>query len=265
MNASTHYKICPRCQQKAALEATTCANCCRQYNTKFEPPPLDEKTQFAAAPVLKPLASFDPQPSYQQPMLPPVPPVGVPDTGVNPTMALVLGLVGLLAWIIPLFGLPTSATGLGLGITAYRSGNRGGMVITALVLCSLGLLFGIGNAAVGAYLGVRGELPWQKNRSSFPEPLRAREIMPNPGYQPMPGYQPNPGYHPMPTAPSMPPMPQMPAMPSGQWGPLPPHGFGSPSHPFLRPPVPPPFPAFGHARGDFPRGDFPMPGYQNGR
>lgn len=82
-----------------------------------------------------------------------------PQTGGGMAIAsLVLGLIGLGGWCIPIVGLPLTVIGLVLGIKGLRSPNRG-MAIAGIVLCSLGLLASVVNAAVGAYLGATGQHP----------------------------------------------------------------------------------------------------------
>ncbi|MDF2540675.1 MAG: hypothetical protein K0S47_393 [Herbinix sp.] len=71
--------------------------------------------------------------------------------------SLVLGIIGLLAWCIPLFGLPITIVGLVLGILGLKSIYKG-MAIAGIVLSSLGLLFSLVNSAIGAYLGATGQL-----------------------------------------------------------------------------------------------------------
>ena len=39
----------------------------------------------------------------------------------SPVASLVLGIVGLIAWLIPIFGVPISITGLVFGIRALRT------------------------------------------------------------------------------------------------------------------------------------------------
>jgi hypothetical protein len=52
------YKLCPRCQTPAALDAATCAQCGRQYRTQFVPP--EEQTQvFNAPPMYQPPAAVN--------------------------------------------------------------------------------------------------------------------------------------------------------------------------------------------------------------
>jgi hypothetical protein len=63
------------------------------------------------------------------------------------TWALVLGLASLFAWLLPILGLPVSATGLGLGVAGQQSSRRG-MAIIAIVLASIGLVLTIVNAGL---------------------------------------------------------------------------------------------------------------------
>jgi hypothetical protein len=74
----------------------------------------------------------------------------------KPVASLVLGILGLLTWIIPLLGLPVSITGLVFGINALKR-VRKGMAVAGVVLCSIGLLLGALNFAWGAYLGATGQ------------------------------------------------------------------------------------------------------------
>jgi len=76
----------------------------------------------------------------------------------KPVASLVLGIVGLLAWFIPLFGFPITVTGLILGILSLK-GARRGMAIAGVVMCVIGLLLTIINGAMGAYLGATGQHP----------------------------------------------------------------------------------------------------------
>jgi hypothetical protein len=69
------------------------------------------------------------------------------------TWAFVLGLASLVAWILPILGLPVSATGLGLGVAGQRSSRRG-LAIVAIVLASIGLVLTIVNAGLGFYQAV---------------------------------------------------------------------------------------------------------------
>lgn len=69
--------------------------------------------------------------------------------------SLVLGLVGLLAWCLPLVGFPVTIVGLVMGILGIKKGGRG-MAIAGIVLSSITLLMTIFNSALGAYFSVMG-------------------------------------------------------------------------------------------------------------
>lgn len=69
----------------------------------------------------------------------------------------ILGLFGLVAWCIPLLGLPINITGLVLSIKG-RTSSHGGLAIAGIVLSGIGLLLTVINAAWGAYLGATGQL-----------------------------------------------------------------------------------------------------------
>jgi hypothetical protein len=80
-----------------------------------------------------------------------------PSGGGKAIWSLCLGLFGLLAWLLPIIGLPVTITGLVLGIKSVN-GPRKGMATAGIVLCIIGLVLSTGNAALGAYLGATGQL-----------------------------------------------------------------------------------------------------------
>lgn len=69
--------------------------------------------------------------------------------------SMVLGIIGLLAWCIPLFGYPITIVGLVLGIKGKNKGGRG-MAIAGIVMSIIGLLATIINSVLGAMMAVRG-------------------------------------------------------------------------------------------------------------
>jgi hypothetical protein len=71
-------------------------------------------------------------------------------------ISLILGLIGLVAWFIPLAGLPVTICGLVYGIKGLRSTQRG-MAIAGVILSSICLVITLANAALGAYLGITGQ------------------------------------------------------------------------------------------------------------
>lgn len=81
----------------------------------------------------------------------------VQDQSGKATASLVLGCVGLLAWILPIIGLPVTIIGVVMGSKGLKSSSRG-MAIAGIVLSSIGLLLSLANAAWGAYLGATGQL-----------------------------------------------------------------------------------------------------------
>jgi hypothetical protein len=85
------------------------------------------------------------------------PPSTSPDRSALAIGSLILGIVGLCAWLLPLCGLPVSLAAVILGALSLKSSRRG-MAIAGLILGVLALLLAIGNAAFGAYLGATGEL-----------------------------------------------------------------------------------------------------------
>ncbi|MEK6939294.1 MAG: hypothetical protein AABX31_01055 [Nanoarchaeota archaeon] len=72
--------------------------------------------------------------------------------------ALVLGILSLVLWLVPLFGLPIAIIGLIMGIRGVK-GNRK-FAMAALICSIIGLVFAVANAAIGAYMGATGQLFW---------------------------------------------------------------------------------------------------------
>ena len=89
----------------------------------------------------------------QEPQLSPQPPADG-----RAIASLVLGIIGLFAWCLPILGLPITIVGLVLGIKAISGPSRG-LATAGIVLCILGLVASIANAAIGAYMGATGQHP----------------------------------------------------------------------------------------------------------
>lgn len=68
----------------------------------------------------------------------------------------ILGLLSLLAWCIPLFGLPITVVGLVLSIKGRKS-EYSGLAIAGIVLNAIGLALTLVNGALGAYLAATGQ------------------------------------------------------------------------------------------------------------
>jgi len=67
--------------------------------------------------------------------------------------ALVLGLISMLAWLLPICGGPTSVTALVLGFMGLSSSRRG-LAIAGIVLGGVGLALTVGNAALGILMAL---------------------------------------------------------------------------------------------------------------
>jgi len=69
------------------------------------------------------------------------------------TAALVLGIIGMVAWIIPIIGFPISITGAILGGTGMQS-TKQGQAIAGIILCEIGCVAGLINSMVVAALQI---------------------------------------------------------------------------------------------------------------
>ena len=70
--------------------------------------------------------------------------------------SMILGIVGFLAWCIPLLGFPVCITGLILGIIGIKKGGKG-MAIAGIIMCSITLLLTLGNSILGAIMAVSAQ------------------------------------------------------------------------------------------------------------
>jgi hypothetical protein len=77
------------------------------------------------------------------------------------TASLVLGLVSVVTWIIPIIGLPTTITGLVLGIKGLGPKRRG-TAVAGIVLSIIFLVISLLNAAAGAYLAATHQISWMR-------------------------------------------------------------------------------------------------------
>jgi hypothetical protein len=82
---------------------------------------------------------------------------GLPDKTGLAVASLVLGILALMAWLIPLIGLPVAIAGFVLGWMARVSINRV-IALIGMGLSLFGLLFSCGNGYLGAMLAVRAVL-----------------------------------------------------------------------------------------------------------
>lgn len=65
-------------------------------------------------------------------------------------VSFILGIISMIAWVLPIAGLPIQIVGLVFGIKGKDASNKW-MAITGIVLCIIGLVFTIVNASLGGY------------------------------------------------------------------------------------------------------------------
>ena len=68
--------------------------------------------------------------------------------------SLVLGIIGLFAWIIPLVGFPVTIVGIVMGGIGMKS-QHPGMAIGGLVMSIIGLIATVINAFLGALMAIQ--------------------------------------------------------------------------------------------------------------
>lgn len=81
--------------------------------------------------------------------------VQVRDNKGKALASLILGLFSIIAWIIPLFGLPVTVVGLIMGILGRKS-TRKRMAIAGIILSIIFLIATVVNASLGAYYAIAG-------------------------------------------------------------------------------------------------------------
>ncbi len=65
--------------------------------------------------------------------------------------SLILGLVGLVAWLLPIAGYPITIVGLVLGCVARKT-EKNGLNIAGIILCIITLVLSLGNSCLGVIL-----------------------------------------------------------------------------------------------------------------
>lgn len=63
----------------------------------------------------------------------------------------VLGIIGIVAWLLPLFGYPVTIVGLVLGCLA-RKNEKNGFNLAGIILSIITLLLTLGNSILGVLL-----------------------------------------------------------------------------------------------------------------
>ncbi len=72
--------------------------------------------------------------------------------------SLILGIVGLIAWLLPIVGIPVTIVGIVKGVQAWKS-SKHTLAVAGVVLSIIGLVLAIINMAIGAYIGATGQHP----------------------------------------------------------------------------------------------------------
>ncbi len=85
-------------------------------------------------------------------------PAADPSKNAKATTSFILGVVGILAWALPILGAPITIIGLILGIKGLASQKRK-LAIAAIVLNIAGLFLTVVNGSIGAYMGMTGQNP----------------------------------------------------------------------------------------------------------
>ena len=80
-------------------------------------------------------------------------PVVTEENGLS-IASLVLGIVGFVAWFLPLVGYPVTIVGIILGALGMKKGGRG-MAIAGIICSTICLVLTLINSILGAYIAIR--------------------------------------------------------------------------------------------------------------
>jgi len=67
--------------------------------------------------------------------------------------SMVLGIIGFIAWCLPIAGYPVTIVGIVLGVKGLKTSGRG-MAIAGIIMCVITLVMTIINSVLGAALQV---------------------------------------------------------------------------------------------------------------
>ena len=120
----------------------------QQYNyynpQPSQPPPYSQYSQPSMYPPQNQPPMY-PQQNQAQPY-----PATAPEPGSGQALAgVILGGIGLIAWLLPLIGYPVSITGLVLSIRGRRSFSRRTMATVGMILCIIALVLTVISSFIG--------------------------------------------------------------------------------------------------------------------
>jgi hypothetical protein len=69
-----------------------------------------------------------------------------------------LGGASLIAWVLPIAGIPLALIGIGFGLSDISAAARRAYARTGVYLAVIGLMAAVANSAIGAYLGAQAGL-----------------------------------------------------------------------------------------------------------
>jgi hypothetical protein len=158
---------CPRCGVPVAFGTQFCANCGADLRwpsqQHIQPTPPNYQQQQTGQWGQQPAQWGDyQQPSQSQPWSGRAYQQPQEETKHKGKAAasMVLGIIGLVAWLIPLFGVPITITGLVLGIVGLKSSKQG-MAIAGIVMCVIELGLNAMNSLIGFMTWLT--IPWESS------------------------------------------------------------------------------------------------------
>ena len=111
------------------------------YNPQQNQPPLYQEPYAAYPPQNQPPFYPQPYPAY-------APAVSEPGSG-QAVAGMILGIIGLIAWLLPLIGYPVSITGLVLALKGRRAFSRRTMATAGVVLSAIALGLTVLSSLIG--------------------------------------------------------------------------------------------------------------------
>lgn len=117
-------------------------------STPYPPQPSDYAASAYPQPGYAPANPYASQPEYAYAPV-------QPERGRGLALAgMILGIISMVAWLLPLTGYPIAIVGLILSILGRRSVTRKGMALAGIILSAIALALTLCNSALGAYMAM---------------------------------------------------------------------------------------------------------------